>query len=462
MNNVNGKLSAPNSHSTANIVLFSSTTLIISLIPLFFASRIVIFYETEILFDPLLLGTVMILFTIWDAVNDPLMGSISDKKYHFTSRWGKRYPWIMLGFLVLILVFPFIFLPVTQSKWSTFFYLIFILLIFEAGYTLLGSSYMALRNVKFSQKQERRKNVATGVIYRMVGIVIALVAVPFIIENGNPMSYFISAVILSGVVLIVFLLQIKYSREEQSLLEQYEKEPENSLKDNIRIALKTGMVNRKYIGSIIMLLGTLLWDAFFIASIPYFIKYVVKADPDTEILLYIPYILTALVVAPLTIKLCSKFPKMKLYLISIFIIGIPTFLMGFMEEINIFVILISIFAGAGTTVLNISHSLILMEVLDELAKKSHIRQEGFYNGVVSFVTRIVTLVQVPIFLLIHNLTGFKADRIEQSASAIWGINIHLAIIPAVLVVGLGLVGVSVFNSKSNSLSGVPQAVAEPD
>lgn len=37
-----------------------------------------------------LAGTVLLIGKVWDAINDPIIGWLSDRTQ---SRWGRRYPW---------------------------------------------------------------------------------------------------------------------------------------------------------------------------------------------------------------------------------------------------------------------------------------------------------------------------------------------------------------------------------
>ncbi|HEY9661444.1 MAG TPA: MFS transporter, partial [Allocoleopsis sp.] len=41
-----------------------------------------------------LAGTLLLIGRIWDGINDPIVGWLSDRT---RSRWGKRYPWIVGG-----------------------------------------------------------------------------------------------------------------------------------------------------------------------------------------------------------------------------------------------------------------------------------------------------------------------------------------------------------------------------
>ena len=46
--------------------------------------------------DPILLGTLVIIWTIWDAINDPMMGALMDKAFaKKRNANGKFRPWIL-------------------------------------------------------------------------------------------------------------------------------------------------------------------------------------------------------------------------------------------------------------------------------------------------------------------------------------------------------------------------------
>lgn len=51
-------------------------------------------------------ATLMLVFRIWDAVNDPIVGALSDKTH---TRWGRYRPWLLIDtpLTVLVLVLTF-------------------------------------------------------------------------------------------------------------------------------------------------------------------------------------------------------------------------------------------------------------------------------------------------------------------------------------------------------------------
>ncbi len=56
-------------------------------------------------------STIMMVSKIWDAVTDPLMGSITDNT---RSRWGRRRPYMMFGGILLIIALALLFAPIKE------------------------------------------------------------------------------------------------------------------------------------------------------------------------------------------------------------------------------------------------------------------------------------------------------------------------------------------------------------
>ncbi|MCG3223171.1 MAG: MFS transporter, partial [Candidatus Heimdallarchaeota archaeon] len=92
------------------------------------------FYVDIIHMNPINYGTVMIIFAIWNAINDPIFGYMSDKRR--MDKRGKRsffirlsIPLYFVGFLMFWLVTP------GWSQVSLFIFLLVSLFIFDTGLT---------------------------------------------------------------------------------------------------------------------------------------------------------------------------------------------------------------------------------------------------------------------------------------------------------------------------------------
>ena len=60
-----------------------------------FGAYVFFYYEPEIGLATWLTGLGYIIFAIWNAINDPLIGYLLDRPFKFTRKWGQRF----LGFL---------------------------------------------------------------------------------------------------------------------------------------------------------------------------------------------------------------------------------------------------------------------------------------------------------------------------------------------------------------------------
>lgn len=94
--------------------------------------------------DPLAAGLVLAVGKVWDAVNDPLVGLLSDRT---KTRWGRRYPWMFLTAIpfgisyFLIWITPF---GADASDGTKFWYYVVVTTIFQIFFTTTNLPYTSL------------------------------------------------------------------------------------------------------------------------------------------------------------------------------------------------------------------------------------------------------------------------------------------------------------------------------
>lgn len=97
--------------------------------------------------SPGLAGSILMIGKIWDAVNDPMVGVLSDRT---TSRWGRRLPWILYGaipfgiFFFLQWIVPRFSANDTANDWGLFWYYVITAILFNSFYTAVNLPYTAL------------------------------------------------------------------------------------------------------------------------------------------------------------------------------------------------------------------------------------------------------------------------------------------------------------------------------
>ena len=59
----------------------------------------IFYYEAVVGLDAILVAIAMTIFLIYNGVNDPIFGFLIDRNFRFTKRWGRRFPWIVVGII---------------------------------------------------------------------------------------------------------------------------------------------------------------------------------------------------------------------------------------------------------------------------------------------------------------------------------------------------------------------------
>lgn len=175
------------------------------------ATHLFWFYETEILLPVIFIGIALLLYAVWDAFNDPLIGYISDKPNRFTKRYGRRFPFIIIFGIPTMLTLILLFMPPSidakTNPWPVFFWLLVILLIYEISYTGVSLA-RALYPEKFRSDADRRINAAIGIVTFNIGLFMGFFVPMFLVREGDLSSYWIAAIILMMPCFIFYILGI--------------------------------------------------------------------------------------------------------------------------------------------------------------------------------------------------------------------------------------------------------------
>ncbi len=93
--------------------------------------------------SPAVLGTILMVLRAWDAVTDPIMGSITDNA---RTRWGRRRPFIFVGAILSAAVYPLIwYMPGELSSVGRIAYLTGTGMLFFGCFTLWTMPYYGLQ-----------------------------------------------------------------------------------------------------------------------------------------------------------------------------------------------------------------------------------------------------------------------------------------------------------------------------
>lgn len=171
---------------------------------MFVGNFLMIFYTDVFGISMSAVATLMLFSRFWDAINDPIIGGLSDKTH---TRWGRYRPRLLfaapLTALVLILTFW------AHPDWSQTHKIIYMAVtycILVLGYTCVNIPYGTLCGAMTQNMTERAQINTSRSVSAMIAIgIINIITIPLIewLGNGNARQGYLLIAILYGTIFAV-------------------------------------------------------------------------------------------------------------------------------------------------------------------------------------------------------------------------------------------------------------------
>ncbi|NVM37325.1 MAG: MFS transporter [Candidatus Lokiarchaeota archaeon] len=327
-----------------------------------------------------------LLWTLWNAFNDPLIGYLSDRTH---TKWGRRKPYIMLGLIPMLILEIIIWLPPTGNDFLTFIYLLIMLICYDTFYTMIALPYDSLFPELYTTVKERSEVNTIKQILSVVGLLFAALVPGLVLANEESRgTYLLNGIITSIIIAISLIVSLKWGvteRKEFKLDYQHEFKFFDSLKYSLKnkgFVLYTAMFFLyEYV---LLLLATL---------VQIFGRQVLNIDAfDTSLIMGIMYIVGAVSVVLwrwLDIKIGSK----KGYAISIVAYFFASLPLMFIKAYEI-VLVIAALMGLGFGGMLYFIYLIIADVIDDDELKTGVRREGAFFGITNFFMRLSMILSI--------------------------------------------------------------------
>ena len=212
-------------HSKSNMASYGFGKFLNEFIEMAFTSFYFFFYERAIGLQTELVFLAFIVYAIWNAINDPLVGYVTNRPFKFTKKWGRRFPWIMIGGVAYLLSYVMIFTPPDvdpdSGAWIIFLWFIASTCILDTFNSIFFVNFSSLFPDKFRSVDERRKATGIQTPIGIVGVAIGALVPPIIIGEGTFTSFLINAGVVIIIGLIVLMLSIPGCREDQVTIDRY-------------------------------------------------------------------------------------------------------------------------------------------------------------------------------------------------------------------------------------------------
>lgn len=367
---------------------------------------------------------VWIIFGIWNAVNDPLFGYISDKT---KSKIGRRLPYIRYGAPIYATVFilSWVNLPVAGNQWAMFFQMLISLFLFDTLYTAIATAlYVMPYEIAVSNKA-RGSIFIWKIIFSIFSLSAPLVLLPLIQPDpgSDPLKFQIimTAIGIAGGAIIFF--STFFYTENRYIKEQ--KQPPFLKSLIICFKNKSFLIFEILSFTVIYVQTSLMQGILY-----YFSEFKVSMIPC-----YSALVLGVIVGIFLWLKKQGVWGIKKCMMIMCISFSVSCFVMSFFGE-NLAVAIICFFiTGFGFSGGMYLVPLMNGDVIDYDESVTSLRREGMYAGVNSFITKPAISFANAAFVSIIAAFGYVQEAASgtQSKNAQSGILIAWMLIPGILL-----------------------------
>lgn len=259
--------------------------------------------------NPALLGIVLMLWRIYDAVADQVMGNISDNA---RTRWGRRRPFIVAGAVLTGLTMPLIWwMPAGLAEWQMFAWLLMGGLVFYTCFSIWAMPYYSLQ-LEMSPDYNERTNITAYRAYAQqllqvaASWVLALVSLPVFsrLPDAQPdlvngMRYV--SIGLGALTIVLGVLPGLFVKERY-----YEKETSKQAKQPLVKGLKQTLSTRPFLW-IILIVFTKTFGVGLVATIGFYLNAYYACRGDLVLATTISGVIGTVLFAPnlLSIPLCT-------------------------------------------------------------------------------------------------------------------------------------------------------------
>ena len=388
--------------------------------------------------DPTLLGTLVIIWTIWDAINDPMMGALMDKAFaKKQNAKGKFRPWLLRATPLLAVT--------AIALWTvpTFFdgiALIVVLfsckILYEAAYTMFNIPMGSLLSAMSTNDSERASLSSARGVGSMIGNMIPGLAGPIVVGmfgDRESIGYTIAGVTCAVIGFVVCFMHY-YFTEERTTVGAESKADDIKFSDILVVVKK----NRPFVALCIhgVCICLMQYAAQTLGMYMYSAVYHDVTYQSISSALSSPFMIGSMIAVPF---LCKKIGLEKLIRYSLLIGGAicgVLFCMHMVMDVHPLVHGVILGLGSGMAMVSIQMQWGLVgEAIDYNEYVTGKRTEGSIYGTFNLSRRIGQTIGQGFALYGLAWIGYEGTAAVQSAGTIMGLKVLCVLVPAVFILG---------------------------
>ncbi len=412
---------------------------------------LLVFFTNVAGIRPGVAGTILLIGKIWDAVNDPIVGVLSDRTQ---SRWGRRLPWLLWGgvpfgiFYFLHWIIPQFSADRVGNGWGLFWYYVAISIVFNVFYTVVNLPYTALTAELTQDYNERTSLNSFRFAFSIGGSIVSLLVAQGIFSRvADPRQQYL---VLGAVCAVLSVLPLYWcvwgTRDRVVAVEAQRREAKGSNEslpflEQLRIVFN----NRPFVYVTGIYLCSWLGVQLTAAIIPYFVVNRMGLQDKDIPTLIIAVQGTALVMLFFWSYISQRMGKKAVYFMGMSLWIIAQAGLFFLQpgQVGLMYVL-AVMAGFGVSTAYLIPWSMMPDVIELDELKTGQRREGIFYGFMVLLQKFGLALGLFLVGIALEWSGFKATIPgqgipEQPASALMAIRVAIGPLPTLcLIVGLVL------------------------
>ncbi len=410
---------------------------------------------------------LIVILQVWDAINDPLIGSIVDADKHQYKR-NKFLQYIWVGSIGLIVGGALCFLPFPGApEWAKIVIFMAGYVIWDAFYTVANVPYGSLLSLISTEPADRASLSAWRSIGSMVGNMLPMMILPMLVYNEdkslNGPMVFVAALVMGVLGFIFFQFMIKNTevRVDTSV-----KVNEDQPKFNVFKAMGNFLKNRPAVGATLAAMGMFIGmqGASTAVSVTFQIYF---ENPQISGLISAFAMIPIVIFTPLARKMVTKYGKKELSIVGsicyivggLFLFAAPLGIIPVSKGntgVDLIVYIVAqLVMSLGMGIYSTVSWAMMGDAIDYNEWKTGSREEGVVYSLHSFFRKLAQGVGPALALTIMQGMGYVNNAIDSKTGAefidvsllSWDFALELRSLVAILYlvagvmlfVGLGLV-----------------------
>lgn len=389
--------------------------------------------------DNRLLAILLLVWNVWDAVNDPMMGAIMDRIYstHHNPK-GKFRPWLLRSAPMLCITAIALWSVPTFLEGIPMIAALFICKVaYEACYTMFNIPMGSLLAAMASDDGERAALSSARGFGSMIGNIIPMVVFPILLEafHDTAAGYSTGAAVCAVLGLIACLLHYFWT-EERNVTDQ----PQSSEEQKVKFADIIGVFakNRPFLALCIhgICICTMQNVASSLGTYMYgdVLGNLALMSASSGIVMVLS--LVTLAVAPVVAKKLGLENMIRRGLLISCVMFVALFVLSVVTGLNPW--LYMVWSGLASCFASVSIYMqwgMVAEVIDYNEMVTGKRTEGSIYGTFNLSRRIGNTIGSSAAVLLLGIVGYSSDAAVQTAGAITGIKFLCILLPGIFCLG---------------------------